>query len=126
MKKNKLILNAKLKGVTLTEVLVAMSLLGIVLTFSMLISERVLTETSQDYTVKSQVLLDETLAAVKAKAVYVDFEEIKEEDGLLVKATFNQSILATDLLELELSVYDEKSSTLILAQKHLINAQERN
>ena len=121
-----IVVKTKLQAVTLTEVLVAMSLLGIVLTFTMLISERVYTESSQSYTVKAHAAFDATLSEIKKERIFLDFEKSTplEEDELQVKAVFSKSSLASSLLELELAVYDEKTGTLIISEKHLINGEE--
>jgi prepilin-type N-terminal cleavage/methylation domain-containing protein len=120
------ILKRKVKAVTLTEVLVAMSLLGLILTFSMILSDRVMAESPKLHMISAQNIIDETIHKIKNEQKYIDFDDqVSEHTGVFnVKVVFNKSSISTRLVEVALEVYEPKSSSSILTEHILLKTSD--
>ena len=99
-----------------------MTLLGIVLTFTMLMSERIFLEAPRLHLLKAQAAADKQLALLKENAAYLDF--VTEIDGLEVEGKFTRKGQAKGIIELSLEVRDPNSQTLLLSEKHLLTNEE--
>ena len=149
-------LSKKLQAVTLTEVLVAMSLLGVVLTFGMMITDRIMMEGTKPHALVAQSYVDQVIHQIKQKQPqgaqqgydqpYTQanvtangtangpeygqaqkYLDFEQEFDLFnVLVIFNKSAISKHLVEVSLEVFEPNSNTVVLKEKILLQTPESN